>query len=91
VESEGSVDSRGIPGWDRVDRLARALVKLCGLSVTHTQASEIQELYRKLPAFDKKPLVFSPRVQQPPRGRFARSKSKSRSIVGLDHMKKYST
>ncbi len=69
--------------------MARAIVKLRGLSVTHTQASEIQELYRKLLDFDKKPLVFLPRVQQAPRGRFARSKGKAQSIVGLDHMKKY--
>ena len=43
-----SVDSRGIPGWDRVDRLARALLSLSGLSVTNTQASQIQHLYTTL-------------------------------------------
>lgn len=83
------MDSRGISGWDKVDKLARALVKLRGLSVSNTQASLIQQLYHNLSEFDKRPLVFTQRVNQAPRGRFARSKSKSRSIVGLDHMKKY--
>ena len=61
-QSEGSVDSRGILGWEKVDKLARALVKLQGLSVTNAQASEIKELYHDLLEFDKKPLVFSPVV-----------------------------
>lgn len=54
---EEADDSRGIPGWERVDKLARTLVELHGLSVMHSQAAEIQELYHKLPEFDKKPLV----------------------------------
>lgn len=82
-----SVDSRGIPGWERVDKLARALIKLRGLCVTDTQASEIKKLYHSLLDFDKKPLVFSPRKLQAPRGRFARSKGQA--IVGVDHIKKY--
>lgn len=72
-----------------MDKLARALLKLRGLGVTNTQASQIQELYLNLSEFDKKPLVFSPSVHQAPRGRFARSKSKAQSIIGIDHMKKY--
>lgn len=85
-DEKGSVDSRGIPGWERVDKLARALVKLRGLSVSNAQASEIRELYNNLLEFDKRPLVFSPAVRQAPRGRFARSKGQS--IIGMDHMKK---
>ena len=72
-----------------MDKLARALVKLRGLSVTNTQAAEIKVLYNNLLEFDKRPLTFSPRVHQAPRGRFARSESKAQSIIGLDHMKKY--
>ena len=72
-----------------MDKLARALVKLHGLSVTNTQAAEIKVLYNNLLEFDRRPLTFSPRVYQAPRGRFARSKSKAQSIVGLDQMKKY--
>ena len=87
ISAEDSIDSRGIPGWDRVDKLARALVKLRGLCVTNTQAAEIKQLYHSLLEYDKRPLVFAPSVRQAPRGRFARSKSQS--IIGVDHMKKY--
>ena len=46
--SEGveSLDSRGIPGWDKVDKLAHALTDLSGLSVTNIQAQEIKTLRR---------------------------------------------
>lgn len=70
-----------------MDKLARALVKLRGLSVSNAEASEIRKLYNNLLEFDKKPLVFQPAVRQAPQGRFARSKGCS--IVGMDHMKKY--
>lgn len=86
-ESGDSVDSRGIPGWDRVDKLAAALLALRGLCVTNAQAAEIQVLYRNLLEYDKKPLTYPPRSLKPPQGRFARSKSKSH--IGVDHMKKY--
>ena len=36
-----SVHSKGIPGWDKVDRLTKALLLLSGLSVTNAQASQI--------------------------------------------------
>lgn len=48
----------GILGWERVDRLAIALLDLSGLCVTNSEAREIQHLYDKLLEFDKKPLVF---------------------------------
>lgn len=72
-----AVDSRGIPGWDKVDKLAGALVKLRGLCVTNKQAVEIQQLYHDLHEFDKRPLVFHHRPQLPPRGRFGRKKRES--------------
>lgn len=81
-----SVDSRGIPGWDRVDRLARALLSLSGLSVTNTQASQIQHLYEDLAEYDKRPLVFKPRAHPPSRGRFGRSKRGSH--ISVDYMKR---
>ena len=85
-ESGDSVDSRGIPGWDRVDKLAAALLKLSGLYVTNAQAAEIQALYRNLLEHD---IMYPPRSLKPPQGCFARSKSKSH--IGVDHMKKYYT
>ena len=43
-----AVDSLGIPGWDKIDQMARALVDLSGLSVTNEQARSIQQLYHHL-------------------------------------------
>ena len=42
------MDSLGRPGWDRVDALAKALIKLDGLYVTNAQANEIIHLYDRL-------------------------------------------
>lgn len=81
-----AVDSLGIPGWDRVDQLARALVNLSGLSVTNDQARNIQQLYHQLHEYDKKPLTFTP--HQPSttqRGRFGRSK---KGHTTIDQMKR---
>ena len=37
---EEALDSQGILGWEKVDRLTRALLRLRGLCVTNTQAVE---------------------------------------------------
>ena len=74
AEGDEAVDSQGILGWEKVDRLARALLHLCELCVTNTQAAEIQQLYSELLDYDKKPLSFQPRKMKPTRGRFARWK-----------------
>ena len=55
-----ALDSLGIPGWDKVDQLARALVDLRGLSASNEQARNIQRLYHQLPDYDKKPLSYAP-------------------------------
>ena len=39
-----SRDSRGISGWDRVDKLARALVNLSRLCVSTPEAKEIKRV-----------------------------------------------
>ena len=85
--SEGveSLDSRGIPGWDKVDKLAHALTDLSGLSVTNIQAQEIKKLYEELLPYDKKPLEFELQARKPSRGWFARSKG---GHVGVDQMKR---
>ena len=49
--SEGNeTEDTHIPGWEKVDYLARACLR--GLCVTNTQAAEIQQLYSEL--FEKK-------------------------------------
>ena len=83
-----SRDSRGISGWDRVDKLARALINLSGLCVSTSEAKEIERLYDDLIDYDKRPLVFQPVVHKPPKGRFARSKRTS-GYPTVDHMKRY--
>ena len=39
-----AVDARGIPGWEKVDLLARALIDLNGLSISNEEARNIQAL-----------------------------------------------
>ena len=71
-----------------MDKLAGALVKLKGLSITNLQAVEIQQLYHDLHEFDKRPLEFQPRPRLPSRGRFGRKKRES-GYVGVDAMQRY--
>lgn len=87
AEEDQAVDSHGITGWDKVDRLARALLSLSGLSVTNAQAAEIQKLYCELEECDKRPLSFSPRNLKPTRGRFARTKYRV-GHVGIEAVKR---
>ena len=49
-----SVDSRGIPGWDKVAHLARMLTELEGISVTNKEAHRIKTLWNALDSYDKK-------------------------------------
>jgi len=69
-----SVDSRGIPGWNQVDRLAEALVLQHGISISHQQSNHIVNLYNNLDDFDKKPMSFQPIKIKPATGRFMRKK-----------------
>ena len=68
----GAVDSLGIPGWEKVDKLAQALVQLSGLSISNKEARNIQLLYRQLDDYDKNPLTFTLHQKpRPSRGRLA--------------------
>ena len=73
---EDSLDLNAIPGWQHVDHLADALLKLKGLTVGGADAATIVELYGKLMPFDKRPVLFQQRVRKPRVGRFARQKKK---------------
>ena len=88
AEGDEAVDSQGIPGWEKVDHLARALLCLRGLCVTNTQAAEIQQLYSELLDYDKKSLIFQPRKMKPTRGRFARRKQYRVGHVGIEAVKR---
>ena len=68
-------DPRGIPGWDKVGRLAEALVGLTGLAVSAVQAKEIKTLCNALDDYDKRVTEVHLRSQKPRlRGRFCSQK-----------------
>lgn len=71
-QDEIAVDSQGLPGWDKVDKLAEALINLQGLFVTNSQAQVVKRLYKNLLDYDKEPLKY-PAIYQThsTRGRFA--------------------
>ena len=86
----GVEDSRGIPGWDKVDALAVALTEPKGLSVTTAQAERIVELYDNLLEYDKRPVRFHQRLQQRPlRGPFVRCRQYGSGRVSLEKMKRF--
>ncbi len=83
------VDSLGIPGWDKVDRLATALLDLRGMCVSASQAEQIKRLYNDLAEFDRRPLVFKlrkPKVDRP--GRFGKRKFHHSGHATVDMVKK---
>ena len=47
-------DSRGIPGWEKVYALAKALIETDGLSLSPKRADNIINLFNALNVYDKK-------------------------------------
>ena len=80
------MDSAAIPGWDKVNRLAEALLKL-GSFVTNLEVSNIKRLYDDLDEFDRRGLKFSPRFKKG-KGRFHKSKNRS-AHIGVESMARY--
>ena len=78
-------DTRGIPGWSKVDLLARALIDQSECSITNKEATRILKLYENLDEFDRRPMVFEPVAMKPASGRYQRSKS---GHVGVDAVKR---
>ncbi|XP_065903579.1 uncharacterized protein [Dysidea avara] len=74
ITDTGTVDSRGIAGWDKVAQLAEVLVELKGLSVSEEEAQRIKALWDSLDAFDKR--VTKVFLRSPPtmRGHFCGQK-----------------
>ncbi|XP_066928708.1 uncharacterized protein [Clytia hemisphaerica] len=81
-----AIDSKGIPGWRKVDRLAKALIKVKGISVSNAEKIEIVNLFNELEDYDKRPITYKTIVKKPARGRFARKKEGSH--VGVVEMKR---
>lgn len=83
------VDSLGIPGWDKVDRLVTALLDLKGMSVSASQAETIKKLFGDLDEFDVRPLVFNPRKPKVTRpGRFGKKRFHHSGHATVDMVKK---
>lgn len=68
-EEECRIDLRSIPWWDKLDKLAAALVNSTSLSVAKSEAENVVRLYEDLSDFDKIPLKYT-RILKPSRGCF---------------------
>ncbi|KAJ7384065.1 hypothetical protein OS493_024079 [Desmophyllum pertusum] len=78
-----AVDSAGLPGWDKVNRLAEALLNL-GAYVTNAEVDNIKRLHADLDEYDRRALTFTPRYKKG-KGRFKQSKNRS-AHVGVESM-----
>lgn len=72
------MDASGIPGFDKVDALAMALMECNGLAVNGTEVKKIKNLYDQLEEYDKRPILFKPRCQRK-KNASGRFKKKNRS------------
>ena len=77
------VDSAGLPGWDKVTRLAEALVDL-GPYVTNAEVDKIKRLHDDLHEYDRRGLTFTPHFKKG-KGRFKQSKNRS-AHIGIESM-----
>lgn len=69
-EPKTCTDSLGIPGWDKVDKLAQALLASSGVSLCDSDAGKITKLYDQLEEYDKKPVNYEAVDRRPPSGKF---------------------
>ena len=56
------MDRRGIPGWDKVCRLATELLADTGLSLSRPRADSIRELWDQLERVDREDLIRTSRA-----------------------------
>lgn len=82
------LDSHGIPGWDKVDQLASALLNLSGYSVSNRDADIIKGLYDNLVDYNKQPLVFYTWQVQPTQDTFECTKRNYSGHAILDAVKR---
>ena len=87
VEVENYTDGKGIPGWDKIDALARELLNGTGIALSDIQAEKILKLYDGLEEFDKRPLLFKQVTKEPTSGRFgSRKRSGFQTLVKMKRM-----
>ena len=77
-DEQEALDALGIPGWGRVEKLARALIQLQGLSLTRAEADEIKKLYNNMLDYDKHPLQFQQRTFKANKGEICEEEVPSR-------------
>ena len=73
-----AADAAGLPGWDKVNKLAEVLLTVTSY-VTDAQIDKIKQLYDDLEEFDRRPLKFPPRYKKA-KGRFKQTKNRSAHI-----------
>lgn len=73
---QNSTDSKGIPGWKKVDAIAHALLFATGISL------ETQMHRKYLNEYDKRPLQFQPVAKKASKGKFCES-SKNETILSF--------
>ena len=82
------LDSHGIPGWDKVDQLASALLNLSGYLVSDRDADVIKGLYDNPVDYDKQHLVFHIWQVRPSQGKSGRTKRNYSGHATLDAVKR---
>ena len=87
IPDDVMVDSRGIPGWEKVAQLAMALLNLRGLSLSNGEAQEIKTLWNSLDPYDKGVTKVLLKSQVQLRGRFCRQKRTGHATV--EQMRRY--
>ena len=84
---ENYTDGKGIPGWDKIDALARELLNGTGIALSDVQSEKILKLYNGLEEFDKRPLLFKQDTKKPTSGRFgSRKRSGFQTLVKMKRM-----
>ncbi|XP_034560917.1 uncharacterized protein LOC117828055 isoform X1 [Notolabrus celidotus] len=88
-----AVDDSGMPGMDRVDRLAECLVELRNqpsLTLTNQQVSSIVALWQNLLDYDRQRVVFAARHQSRlDAGRFRSPKKRQEFTPGGESLKRH--
>ncbi len=75
-------------GWNKVDKLAGALIDTEGLGLTKPQASLIKECFDNLDDYDRKPLTYEPVVKRLLKGKFSNTKSSRSGHISITAMRR---
>ena len=89
ITTDATNDPRGIPGWERVAKLATKLLDVTGIAPTTKQAEQIKNLYNALHTFDKKAIEVRLKLQTHLRGRFCSKKHSGHTTI--QQMRRYAS